>query len=142
MFVGAGTWSLLRRFCRIVSYVDCVNSFDPYLVYKVCRDESALDRVHVARPFTVYQLRELVYGKLEGMLQSSGARALIVSGLSGYRADSPLEDEEYESIQERVLERIESLTRDYQLYTVVSCGGSASSRAAGVAGGVCLGADC
>ena len=108
-----------------VLYVDCANTFDPYLLYRVCRDESVLDRVYVSRPFTVYQLRELVFGKLERAIQRLSAKVLLVSRPDSYELDSPLDEKEYNLISERVAGRIKTLTMDYGLLTTVSYGGGA-----------------
>lgn len=107
-----------------VLYVDCENSFDPYLLYRVTKDESALDRVYISRPFTVYQLRELVFGKLEKAIQKLSAKVLLVSRPDAYELDSPLDKKEYDLIAERVAGRIKTLTVDYGLLTAVSYGGA------------------
>jgi hypothetical protein len=103
-----------------VLYVDCANTFDPYVLYRVTKDESVLDRVYVSRPFTIYQLRELVFGKLERAIQKLSAKVLLVSRPDAYEVDSPLDKEEYTLISERVAGRIKTLTIDYSLLTTVS----------------------
>jgi hypothetical protein len=103
-----------------VLYVDCANSFDPYVLYRVTRDESVLDRVYVSRPFTIYQLRELVFGKLERAIQRLSAKVLLVSRPDSFEVDSPLDEAEYKLISERVAGRIKTLTADYGLLTTVS----------------------
>jgi hypothetical protein len=103
-----------------VLYVDCANSFDPYVLYRVTRDESVLDRVYVSRPFTIYQLRELVFGKLERAIQKLSAKVLLVSRPDSFEADSPLDEAEYKLLSERVAGRIKTLTVDYGLLTTVS----------------------
>jgi hypothetical protein len=92
-----------------VLYVDCANSFDPYVLYRVTRDESVLDRVYVSRPFTSYQLRELVFGKLERVIQKLSAKILLVSKPDSYEADNPFDKGEYNLISERVAGRIKTL---------------------------------
>jgi predicted nucleotidyltransferase component of viral defense system len=106
-----------------VLYVDCCNTFDPYLLYRITRDEKVLDKVYVSRPFTVYQLRELIFNKLEKTIQNLSPRALLVPKINCYSADSPLDEEEYTTIFLKVLDRIKTLTKDYNLLTMVSYGG-------------------
>ncbi len=131
---GAGTdmklMALAAKLAKTfnVLYVDCANTFDPYVLYRVTRDEKVLDTVYVSRPFTVYQLRELVYGKLEKAIQKLAARALFVSKPDSYEADSPLDETEYKLIQERVSGRIKTLTTDYCLYTLIAYGGVANGQ--------------
>lgn len=109
-----------------VLYVDCENTFDPYVLYRVTRDESVLDRVYVSRPFTIYQLRELVFGKLEKAIQKLSAKVLLVSRPDAYEVDSPLDKNEYNLISERVAGRIKTLTVDYGLMTMVSYRGGSN----------------
>jgi hypothetical protein len=106
-----------------VLYVDCANTFDPYVLYRVTKDESVLDRVYVSRPFTIYQLRELIFGKLEKAIQKLSAKVLLVSRPDSYEVDSPLDKTEYDLIALRVAGRIKTLTVDYGLLTTVSYGG-------------------
>ncbi|MFZ2455071.1 MAG: hypothetical protein WAX07_01155 [Candidatus Altiarchaeia archaeon] len=103
-----------------VLYVDCANTFDPYILYRVTKDESVLDRVYVSRPFTIYQLRELVFGKLERAIQKLSAKVLLVSGPDAYELDSPFDKKEYDLLSERVAGRIKTLTVDYGLLMTVS----------------------
>jgi hypothetical protein len=109
-----------------VLYVDCCNGFDPY---RLCRlgGEAALERVDVARPFTFYQLRELVLNKLERMVQSTGAKVVLVAGVGFFRLDDPIDPEEYSVIWEEIWERLKSLSKDYGLLTLVSDGGAYGS---------------
>jgi len=103
-----------------VLFIDCCNTFDPYYLYRACRDESVLDRIYVSRPFTVYQMRELIFCKLEAAIQRLLPRALFVSGIDSYEADNPLDEKEYEIIKGRVLGRIKTLSSDYVLPTYIS----------------------
>jgi hypothetical protein len=106
-----------------VLYIDCCNSFDPYRLYRLAGCGEALERVLVARPFTLYQLRELVLNKLERMVQSSGARVVLVAGVGYFRMDEPIEADEFSAIWGGVWERLKTLSRDYKLLTLVSEGG-------------------
>ena len=106
-----------------VLYIDCRNMFDPHKLFRLTNSEESLNKVFVVRPFTLYQLRELVLKKLEYGIQKLNAKSLIISGLSAFKDDHRIDEEEMESINTRIFERIESLTRDYNLYTVVSWGG-------------------
>lgn len=106
-----------------VLYVDCCNSFDPYRLYRVAKDEKALERVEVARPFTLYQLRELILNKLEKMVQSSGASVVMLAGVGFFKMDEPIEAEEFAVVWSDVWERLKALSRDYNLLTLISDGG-------------------
>ncbi|MFH1721559.1 MAG: hypothetical protein ABH950_03030 [Candidatus Altiarchaeota archaeon] len=101
-----------------VIYVDCHNSFDPYYLHRTFKDRDPIGRLKkilVSRPFTVYQLRELVDKKLEEAVVKHKSKVLLVSAIDGFR-----EDKETPIITKKVMDRIDSLTQRYGLITVVS----------------------
>jgi len=106
-----------------VLYVDCANRFDPYELFRTSRDESCLERVHVCRPFTAYQLRELVFQKLEPAIQYLGSQAMLFAGIDSYGTEGPMDEKELILIRERVVARIASLAKDYGIYAAISYGG-------------------
>jgi hypothetical protein len=108
----------------LVLFVDCCNSFDPYRLYRASESADSLLRVHVARPFTLYQLRELVLNKLERMIQELGARVVLVSGVGFYCLDDSFDKGEWTVIWAEVFDRLKVLSRDYNLLTLVSDGGA------------------
>jgi len=67
-----------------VVYIDGGNTFDPYGVSAIAQDhglepENVLDRIHVSRAFTAYQLTALIFERLEEALKKYDARLVIVS---------------------------------------------------------------
>ncbi len=104
-----------------VLYVDCANSFDPYFIYKRSgKNQDALDRVHVVRPFTLYQLREFIVNKLEKELKKTSARSLLIPYVDAFGFDHTFQEKEYQVITGQITEKIKSITQDYQLFTVIS----------------------
>lgn len=113
----------LQKFHPVL-YIDCANRFDPYGLYRMAgKDEDALERVHVVRPFTLYQLKDLVDAKLEGKIQGSGAESLLVSRPDAYAGEHIFGKDEYSAITGGITQAIKSLTRDYRLFTVVEMKG-------------------
>lgn len=98
----------LQSFGQIY-YIDCMNSFDPYFIHE---NDGFLECVYVCRPFTIYQLREVVLNRLN---QVSGF--LLVSGLNFFNDD--VEKDEADAITDLVLERIQEVTSDRDLISVV-----------------------
>jgi hypothetical protein len=117
-------WAAKMQTDNLVLYVDCCNSMDPYRLYRVSGSEESLNRVLVARPFTLYQLRELVLNKLEKMVQETGARIVMVSGVGFYGFDDSFDKEEWSVIWSEVYGRLKTLSKDYGLLTLVSDGGA------------------
>jgi len=115
-------WAAKMQRDSLVLYVDCCNSHDPYRLYKVSGSEDSQNRVLVARPFTLNQLRELVLNKLETMVQSTGARVVMVSGVGYYSPDNSSDRGEWSAIWSEVYARLRALSKDYGLLTLVSDG--------------------
>ena len=123
---GDGDYRLMHYAANLqrlhqVLYVDCANSFDPYFVYRRAgKRGEALERIHVCRPFTLYQLRSLVGERLEDKIQESGGQSLLIPCINGYGLDHSFDKKEYEVVTEEIMDGIESLTRDYQLFTLIT----------------------
>ena len=113
-----GEAAILQRLHHVI-YVDCLNSFDPHRLYRLAGDESCLERIHICRPFTLYQLREAVKYKLEAAIQETKSEAVLVSDPTVFEVDGEVGGEEYHHIMGDILGRLEALTRDYMLVTLL-----------------------
>jgi hypothetical protein len=116
-------WAARLQSDHRVLFIDCCNSFDPYRLYRVSQSRDCLTRVRVARPFTLYQLRELVLNKLEDALRQGQERVLMVSGVGYFGFDDEVDAKERALIWADVFTRLESLSQGLGLMTLVSDGG-------------------
>ncbi|MFH1836376.1 MAG: hypothetical protein ABH851_09330 [Methanobacteriota archaeon] len=104
-----------------VMFVDCANRFDPYFINKASggRGRQYLKHIFVSRPFTIYQLKELVVEKLEEFVKNNGCRVLLINCINYFDGDG-VGKEEAKAIKEMVHEKVAQITRDYGLTTVIS----------------------
>lgn len=65
-----------------VAYVDCGNTFNPYVIVKLCKSkgmphEQVLEGIYISRPFTAFQLNTLLDGQLQSFLSRASPDILI-----------------------------------------------------------------
>jgi hypothetical protein len=78
----------------------------------------ALDTVVISRAFTVYQLSSLVQDLLEPLLQKKNPRTLLIGMLPALYFDPDVPAQEAQTLLKQDLEKIQDLTKKYQLITV------------------------
>ncbi|MEM2250444.1 MAG: hypothetical protein QXQ50_03970 [Candidatus Bathyarchaeia archaeon] len=70
-----------------VVFIDGGNCFNPYVVAEVARGfgvdpRAALERIHISRAFTAYQLSALILERLEKFLEGQNADLIFVSDIA------------------------------------------------------------
>jgi hypothetical protein len=78
-----------------VVFVDCGNTFNPYLIVEVARSYGvdprvALEKIYVSRAFTAYQLTALILEKLEPFLNQKEVKLVVVSSIASLFLDDSL----------------------------------------------------
>ncbi|MFN0123021.1 MAG: hypothetical protein ACKV2V_21180 [Blastocatellia bacterium] len=97
---------------RLVQFVCGDNVFNPYAVARMvkargCQPEPVLRRIRVARPFTPWQLEELVFS----LRPDDSPRVTFISGIAGSLMDDDLSRNEAARIFYRILWRIAALSK-------------------------------
>ncbi len=92
-------------------FVDCGNSFDPYLISRICRtagleDKMILQSVLISRPFTAYQLNTLLQEDLAGALRLEPAMVIFSRPLSLFYSDD-VSEKDGETILKRFVRDFE-----------------------------------
>jgi len=89
-----------------VIFIDGGNLFDPYLIscyadrYQI-RRETVLDRIHVGRAFTCYQLTSLIMKTLPDALERYDAKLAVIADIARLYMDSDVEEHEaFETINQ------------------------------------------
>lgn len=95
-----------------VVYVDGCNRINPYEIVHLCKryrmdPGHALDRLHICRGFTAYQLSAIIEEQLEE--HSKDARLIIVSGMQELYRDKDVYHKEAEILVERASYHVSSL---------------------------------
>lgn len=115
--------STYRTFQGETIYIDGGMCANPYTIARYARmmeldQREALDSVVISRAFTVYQLSSLVQDLLEPLLQKKNPRTLLIGMLPALYLDSDVPAQEAETLLKQDLEKIQDLTKKYQLITV------------------------
>jgi len=105
-----------------VVYVDGCNSANSYRIVSLCKrcrvdPDRALDRVHVCRAFTAYQMTSIIEEQLEP--EANGARLVVVAGLRELYEDRDVRPEEATALLARASEHIRRLAREHGLAVLV-----------------------
>ena len=106
-----------------VVFVDGGNSFDPYIVAKIAQSYSldsrlALERIHVSRAFTAYQLSSLILEKLEPFLRRKKAKLLIVSDISALFFDKDVPKTEAEDLFTKICTKLSEIAFNKQVVVI------------------------
>lgn len=101
---------------RDVLFVDGWNSFNPYTLARISKlfgekPKNVLQRVHVARAFTEYQMEELI-GRLRVVIDEWNPALLAISYMSSLFEDKRL--------FENLLNSIKSLTKSSDIITIMT----------------------
>lgn len=115
--------SVLREPGASVVYVDGCNSANSYRIVSLCKryridPDRALDRVHVCRAFTAYQMSSIIEEQLEP--EANGARLLIVAGLRELYEDRDVRPEEASVLLARAAGHIKELAKRHGFAALVA----------------------
>jgi len=114
-----------RMFQGGTVYIDGGMCADPYRIARYARmleldQREVLDQVMLSRAFTVYQLSTLLHDLLEPILKTLSPRTLIIGMFPALYSDPDVSSREAHTLFCSDLQRIQELTRAYQLITVVT----------------------
>ena len=116
--LGVARWSALGLAVElggrgVVVFLDCGNGFDPYQVLKLAENRleavRILKRVFVSRPFTFYQLRELVYKDLEAAAKNHGTNEIVIFALTTLFLDDSRNEEEKIGVLNSIANKLKEL---------------------------------
>jgi hypothetical protein len=106
-------------------FVDGGNSFSPYEVAEAARDygldcRAVLERVHVSRAFTAYQLSSLILDKLHSVLRKTRTRLLIVSNVTSLFLDSDIPKTEGRELFMKVCTKLSGIASEKRTIVVAT----------------------
>ena len=101
---------------RKAVFIDCGNSFDPYMIARMCREgnvyeKKVLENILVSRPFTAYQLNTLIEDGLTSALKEKPVM-VVFSRLLDLFTSGDVEDRDAGIILRRVLREVRAMVRD------------------------------
>ena len=82
-----------------VVFIDGGNTFRLYRISRLAQihqlnPRSVLERIHIARAFTAYQMTSLIMGKMEEAVKRLSAKLVVISDVAGLFMDKDVPDEE------------------------------------------------
>jgi len=104
-------------------YIDAGICADPYKIAQYARkmeinQREALERVHISRAFTVYQLATLIQDMLEQAIKRYKPQTLIIGRFKIFYLDSDVDSKEAQTLLRTNLHKIRELTTKYNLITI------------------------
>jgi hypothetical protein len=89
----------LGGFGTDVVFVDGGNTFRLYRISRIAQvhqlnPRSVLERIHIARAFTAYQMTSLIMGKMAEAVKRLHAKLVVISDVAGLFMDKDIPDEE------------------------------------------------
>lgn len=102
-----------------VVFIDGGNSFNPYIIAEIARrfgmdPKAALERIHVSRAFTAYQLSALILDKLEKFLEGRNASLIFVSDIALLFMDKDIPKTEARDLFLKVCHKLADIARRSQ----------------------------
>jgi hypothetical protein len=100
-----------------VVFVDGGNTFRLYKVSRFAQihqlnPRSVLERIHIARAFTAYQMASLIMDKMESAVRQLHAKLVVVSDLAGLFMDKDIPDEEARRIFSHVTAYLSAFAKE------------------------------
>jgi hypothetical protein len=100
-----------------VIFVDGGNTFRLYNVSRLAQihqlnPRNVLERIHIARAFTAYQLTSLVMDKMEVAVKRLRAKLVIVSDIAGLFMDKDIPDEEARRVFSHITAYLSAFARE------------------------------
>lgn len=108
-----------------IIFVDGGNMFDPYLVAEIARgygldSRAVLEKIHVSRAFTAYQLSSLILEDLDPTLKKNNAKLLIVSDVTSLFSDRDVPKIEAEELFIKICAKLSEIAGKKQTIVVAS----------------------
>jgi hypothetical protein len=108
-----------------VVFLDGGNSIDPFVLANLAKrvgmdGEYVLNRVHVSRPFTAYQMSTLIEDRLEDRIQESRAGMLVVSCFPALYLDEDLWWPEAIELVQQGFSKVKEMTDRWNTITLVT----------------------
>ena len=108
-----------------VIFIDGANTFRLYQTTHLARlhrldPKQALERIHISRAFTAYQMTALILQKLEDTLKTINAKLAIISDIAAMFLDKDIQDEETKGIYSQVTNRLAEISKKHQIIVVAT----------------------
>ncbi len=115
----------LGGFGTDVVFVDGGNTFRLYKVSRLAQihqlnPQNVLERIHIARAFTAYQMASLIMDKMEPVVKQLHAKLVVVSDLADLFMDKDISDEEARRVFSHVTACLSAFAKDNEAALVAT----------------------
>ena len=106
-----------------ILFIDAGNVFNPYYIHRNFREiadvKQALENISVSRPFTIYQLRQVVEFEAEKQLQN-GCRVLIIPCIDDLFYEDGLQIWEAREVFSQTMKSLDALAKKHNIFCLIS----------------------
>lgn len=106
-----------------ILFIDAGNVFNPYYIHRNFREitdtKAALENISISRPFTIYQLRQLVEFEV-GQQLSSSHRVLIIPCIDDLFYEDGLQVWEAREVFLQTMKSLEALAKSQNVFCLIS----------------------
>ena len=108
-----------------VVFIDGGNTFRLYKISRIAQihqlnPRSVLERIHIARAFTAYQMTSLIMGKMEEAVKKLRAKLVVISDVAGLFMDKDIPDEEARRVFSQVTAYLSTFAQENDSALVVT----------------------
>jgi hypothetical protein len=108
-----------------VIFVDGGNSFKLYQIARIAKlynlnPTKILEKIHIARAFTAYQITTLILEKLKETVNKHNAKLVIISDILRYYCDEEIDKEERYQIYKQVLGYLSRFAKENRIILIVT----------------------
>jgi hypothetical protein len=108
-----------------VVFIDGGNTFRLYQVARLAQlhhlnPKQALDRIHISRAFTAYQMTSLILEHLKNAVEKTNAKLVIIADIAGLFLDKDISDEEAKRVYSQVTAYLQNFARENQLILIAT----------------------
>lgn len=109
-----------------VIFVDGGNTFQLYQVARLAQihqldPRQALERIHISRAFTAYQMTALIMDYLKAAVERFNAKLVIISDIAGLFLDKDIPGEEARRVYSQVTAYLQNFARENRVILLATC---------------------
>jgi hypothetical protein len=106
-------------------FIDGGNTFRLYQVSRIAQlhqlePRKVLERIHIARAFTAYQMTSLIMEKMEEITKKLGAKLVVISDVAGLFLDKDIPEEEAKRVYSHVTAYLSTFAQENQLALIAT----------------------
>jgi hypothetical protein len=108
-----------------VVFIDGGNTFRLYQVARLAQlhqldPKQTLERIHISRAFTAYQMTALILEKLKDAVKRYDAKVVIISDIAGFFLDKDVQEYEARRVYSQVMAYLRNFAKENQIVLIAT----------------------